>query len=486
MARTLAGQLILRYVVVLGLLLAASAAFQYVELRHFLLRAGELRLQADALQPLAMYRDAMRAGTSPLSAAATLARRAAGPQTHAWVVDPHGRVVASASGPGHPAPPMLPTQTEPTPHGPAGRRGTAQAPGPRGLGPPTHGPPPGGVLIDQQLVVIVPLGPNRGSLVLATAAANLLGVLRRELRLLLLGGIAVAAAGAASAAVAVRQAFGPLRDIERVAGRIAAGDLEQRAGGRRAPAEVATLARAFDAMVDRLTAAIGEERSMRQQMRRFLDDASHELRTPLAALTGTLEVLQGDAGEDAGAVRAGLRAAYRQARRMASLVSGLLTLARADRPEDLPLQETDLGVVLAGVRPLAERVAADHDLRWVIPTRPLPVRANPDALGGAVLNVLDNAARYSPPGTTIQLGIEVHEHQAIIGIADRGPGIAPEHLPRLFERFYRAVPAGGPPGTGLGLAITRSILRHHGGDATVESAPGIGTTVRLRLPLLRG
>ena len=485
MARTLAGQLILRYVVVLGLLLAASAAFQYVELRHFLLQAGTLRLQADALQPLATYRDAVRAGTSPTSAAATLARRAAGPQTHAWVVSPNGRVVARAAGPGNPAPPILPTRAGPTPRGHDHHGGAALAPEPRGFGPPGRGMPPGGILIDHQLVAIIPLGPLHGSLVLATAAANVLGVLRRELRLLLLGGLVVAAAGAASAAVAVRQAFGPLRDIERVAGRIAAGDLEQRAGGRRAPAEVATLARAFDAMVDRLTAAIGEERSMRQQMRRFLDDASHELRTPLAALSGTLEVLQGDAGEDADAVHAGLRAAYRQARRMASLVSGLLTLARADRPEDLPLQETDLGVVLAGVRPLAERVAADHDLRWNVPTRPLPVRASPDALGAAVLNVLDNAARYSPPGTTIRLGIEVQDHQAIIGVADGGPGIAPEHLPRLFERFYRAVPAGGPPGTGLGLAITRSVLRRHGGDATVESAPGLGTTVRLRLPLQR-
>ncbi len=474
MRGTLAWQLTSRYLLVLAALLIASAGFQYVALRHFLLTAADDRLTAVARQPVAVYQAAVRSGVPVSTAAEDLVRSVAGPQTAAWVVGPGGSVWAAAAGPGHPKPPGLP-------------KGRPHLPGP----PPPAGP--GRALVSGgELVATVRLGPGRPGrqgpavLVLGTRVRDVLAVLGSEVRLLLLGGIGALTLGGASGAWAVRRSLRPLREMTLVADRIAGGDLTARAGQAHAPDEVSRLAGAFDGMVDRLAAAIDEERATHQQMRQFLDDASHELRTPLTALSGTLEVLQGDAGRDLQAVREGLRSAYRQSRRLAGLVSGLLALARAERPEGLPLEPTDLQTVLTSVRPTAERLAADHHLQWEAPVAALPVLANADLLGGALLNVLDNAVRYSPLGAKIQLHAARRGDAAELTVADQGIGIPAQSLPHVFDRFYRCPPADSrsAPGTGLGLAIVRSVMERHHGTATIESAPGQGTTVRLRLPLL--
>lgn len=321
---------------------------------------------------------------------------------------------------------------------------------------------------------------------MATPVRRVLAVLGSELRLLILGGLAVLAIGGASGALAVRAALSPLRRITAVADRIAAGDMSPRSAAAGDPRDVAHLAIAFDSMVDRLTTAVIEERATHQQMRRFLDDASHELRTPTAALAGMLEVLQGEAGQNPKALRSGMRAAYRQARRLGALVSSLLALARADRPAGLPLEATDLGVILEAVRPAAERLAADHRIDWRPPSTPCPLLANAEALGSAVLDLIDNAVRYSPSGTTVRLVAVPADDAVHLSITDHGPGIAGEHLPHLFERFYRCPPAPGvtaPTGTGLGLAFVRSVVERHHGTVAMESRLGDGTTVRIALPL---
>ena len=474
MRRTLAWRLAARYLLVLAALLAVSAGFQYVALRHFLLAAAGTRLQDAARQPVAAYRAAVTAGVPVSTAAADLVRAVTDPRTQAWIA-PAGGVRADLTA--------SPRPTLPKPTGEPG-------PGPR---PPAVSPPrpPSRARVARgELEVAVPLGsprhPSGATLVLATRVRDVLAVLGSEVRLLLLGGAMALALGGASGALAVREALRPLRHIAHAAERIAAGDLGARARQEHAPEEVARLAGAFDSMVDRLAAAISEERATHQQMRRLLDDASHELRTPLTALSGTLEVLQGDAGEDPGAVREGLRSAYRQARRMGALVSGLLALARADRPDGLPLRPTDLGALVTSLRPAAERLAADHQFRWVGPDGALPVLADAETLGGALLGVLDNAVRYSPIGTAIRLQARPCGDAAEVCVADEGPGIPADCLPHVFDRFYRCSPAGeapAPPGTGLGLAIVRSVMERHHGTATIESAVGRGTTVRLRLPL---
>lgn len=489
MRRTLAWQLTARYLLVLAAVLALLGGFQYVALRRFLLSAAATRLQADTRQPLASYRRALRAGGSGTGrAAADLVRAVAGPRTRAWVVSATGAVLAAAPGPSRSGPPPEATPTGPP--GPAAR--PPAGPLRRHPGGPPAPPPglPGGAHVSAGLLALtLPLGPGPDAagprLVVATPVAGVLGVLGRELRLLVVGGLAAIALGAASAALAVRQALRPLRRITTAARDIRGGDLSARAGGQGAPEEVAQLAIAFDGMVDRLAAAIAEERETHHQMRRLLDDASHELRTPLAAISGTLEVLQGGAGDDPDSVRSGLRAAYLQARRMGGLVAGLLALARAERPEGLPLQALDLEGVLQGIRGAAERLCADHRLRWEPAGDDLPVLANAEALGGAILNVLDNAARYSQPGTEIELRAARVGDAAEVVIRDHGCGIPPECLPLVFDRFYRCPPTPGrpsPPGTGLGLAIVASVLQRHGGSVAIESAVGQGSSVRLHLP----
>ncbi len=472
MRRTLAWRLAARYLLVLAALLAVSAGFQYVALRHFLLAAAAARLQDTARQPVAAYRAAVTAGVPVSTAAADLVRAVTDPRTQAWIAPADGLRAGLAASP------------RPTPPKPLGGPGRE----PRPPSPPR--PPSRPRVAHGELQVAVPLGsprhPSGATLVLATRVQDILAVLGSEVRLLLLGGAVALAFGGASGALAVREALRPLRHIAHAAERIAAGDLGARARQEHAPEEVARLAGAFDSMVDRLAAAISEERATHQQMRRLLDDASHELRTPLTALSGTLEVLQGDAGEDPGAVREGLRSAYRQARRMGALVSGLLALARADRPGGLPLRPTDLGALVASLRPAAERLAADHQFRWVGPDGALPVLADAETLGGALLGVLDNAVRYSPIGTAIRLQARPCGDAAEVCVADEGPGIPADCLSHVFDRFYRCPPGRGapaPPGTGLGLAIVRSVMERHHGTATIESAVGRGTTVRLRLPL---
>lgn len=513
MRRTLAWQLAARYLLVLAALLGGSAAFQYVALQHFLLVAATDRLRTAARQPVHDYAAGLAEGTAPDAAAQTLVDSVSDRRTMAWVIGPDGSVWAEA-GAAQALPPTLPSAQQPlaagqTPSGThplppsqplSGPVSTSQPQPPRQSQPPkppsSPGRPPGGpgqarpYVVGGQLVFPMPLPPVQGggapTLILATNLRDVLAVLGSEIRLLVLGGAAALVLGGASAVLAVRRALRPLTAISAAAERIAGGDLQVRAGRPGVPEEVAHLARAFDAMVDRLTAVLAEERATHQQMRRLLDDASHELRTPLTALSGTLEVLQGDAGDDPAVLREGLRIAYRQSRRMGSLVAGLLALARAERPEGLPLHPTDLGEVLLSIRPAAERAAADHRLQWTVPVGDLPVLGNPDALGGAVLNVLDNAVRYSPIGTEISVQARRAGDLAEVTVTDHGPGIPPECLPLVFDRFYRCPPAPGAPsqtGTGLGLAIVRSVMEQHRGTASIESAPGQGTTVRLALPL---
>lgn len=474
MRRTLAWQLSARQLLVLAFLLVGSAGFQYVALRHFLVTAASRQLRAAVREPVAQYQLAVAGGTPPVTAAKELVRSVADPRTLAWVIGPDGSVWAQATAPRQLTPPVSgnPVLPAPAPPGAAPRRlAGAQTVG-------------GDIVLETRIPTPRAGGPV--TLVVATRLQDIFAILRSEVRLLLVGGLAVLAVGGLVGTLGVRQALRPLRSIRATADQIAGGNLGVRAGHTDAPEEIAHLARAFDAMVDRLAAAIEEERATHRQMRRFLDDASHELRTPLTALSGTLEVLQGKAGEDPAALQQGLRAAYRQARRLGALVSGLLSLARAERADGLPLVRTDVRDILEALRPTVERLAADHQLEWGEPEGPLPILAEPTVLGSAVLNVVENAVHYSPLGTRIRITARRDGPVAEVAISDQGPGISAEHLPHVFERFYRGHDAGaGEPshGTGLGLAIVRSVLSQHGGEARMESSVGKGTTVSLRLPL---
>jgi signal transduction histidine kinase len=221
-----------------------------------------------------------------------------------------------------------------------------------------------------------------------------------------------------------------------------------------------------------------------EQMRRFMADAAHELRTPITILRARADVARQREREPAAYVET-LTEIERDAARMGAIVDDLLTLARADAGErglraercfldDVVLDAVHAAQPLAGRRGVALEVGAFEEA---------PVLGEPALLRQAALIVLDNALKYTPAGGTVTVTVGVAGGQCALAVRDTGAGIPPEVLPHVFERFYRGAPAEGrEPGAGLGLAIARWIAEAHGGTIAVESEPGCGTTVTIRLP----
>jgi two-component system phosphate regulon sensor histidine kinase PhoR len=223
----------------------------------------------------------------------------------------------------------------------------------------------------------------------------------------------------------------------------------------------------------------------------FVANASHELRTPLAALLGFIETLQGSAREDSKARERFLAIMQEQARRMARLIDDLLSLSRielnAHRRPDTPV---DLVPIVRQVVDGLETLARDRGVTVNIEAaNALTVLGDHDELVRIFENLVENALKYGAAGrrVDIKLGLGASadgETEALVSVRDYGPGIAPEHLPRLTERFYRVdvTESRAQGGTGLGLALVKHILNRHRGRLTIESAPGAGATFTIHLP----
>jgi two-component system phosphate regulon sensor histidine kinase PhoR len=239
----------------------------------------------------------------------------------------------------------------------------------------------------------------------------------------------------------------------------------------------------FDDVSDRLAIA-----RMRAD---FVANASHELRTPLASLTGFIETLLGPARNDPVASEKFLHVMLDQARRMRRLIDDLLSLSRVEmRAHTRPTDRVDLVGVLRHVADAMQPLAAEHSVVLSIDAPPGPIEmvGERDELVQLVQNLVENAIRYGASGGKVDVSLELRPAgrlRAVIRVRDYGPGIAPEHVPRLTERFYR-VDAGASremKGTGLGLAIVKHILTRHGGQLDVASTPGSGSTFTVELPL---
>jgi len=225
----------------------------------------------------------------------------------------------------------------------------------------------------------------------------------------------------------------------------------------------------------------------------FIANASHELRTPLAALLGFIETLQGTAKDDPVARAKFLTIMQGQATRMARLIDDLLSLSRIELNAHLhPNTPLDLAPIVRQVTDGLQTLARDRDvvIKVAAPPDALIVLGDRDELIRALENLVENALKYGAAGKRVDITLarsqtRVGTPEARLAVRDYGPGIAPEHLPRLTERFYRVDVADSRAqgGTGLGLALVKHVLNRHGGRLNIESTPGAGASFTMHLPL---
>ncbi|WP_157592557.1 sensor histidine kinase [Solirubrobacter soli] len=319
--------------------------------------------------------------------------------------------------------------------------------------------------------VLVSRGPNGLAIFVARPLAEVdssLGTLRWALGLLALAGIALAIV---LSRLATRTAIRPVVELTETAEHVATTrDLSRRIDAQ-GEDEVSRLATSFNTMLEAL------ERSQRAQ-RQLVADASHELRTPLTSLRTNLEVLARGGPPDPGdrdRLRADLVA---QLEELSALVGDLVELARDEEPEAPVVEDVRLDRLVATAVERARR----HTPLVTFQTQlePALVQGVPARLDRAVANLLDNAAKWSPAGSVVEVRLRDGE----LTVRDRGPGIDPDERHLVFDRFFRSDTARGRPGSGLGLAIVRQVAEGHGGTVAAEAADGGGALLRLRLPVL--
>lgn len=333
-----------------------------------------------------------------------------------------------------------------------------------------------------------------GSVTLALPLTAVDATLQRMRLVLGVVGVLVVGGGAFAGWWAVRRSLRPLGEIEETAAAIAGGDLTRRVPDAPTSTEVGRLAAALNGMLTQVERAFAERTASEERMRRFVADASHELRTPLATIRGYGELYRMGALTGPEEPAQTLQRIEDSATRMGTLVEDLLHLARLDAGRSLRSEPVDLAV-------LATDAAAD--LRALDPARPVQVvpvvpggslggavtRGDEDRLRQVVANLVGNVVQHTPAGTPVEVAVgrcavDGGAH-AVLEVRDHGPGIPPEHVDRVFERFYRVDAARGRTsgGSGLGMAIVAAIVDAHGGRVGVLSTAGGGTTVRVALPL---
>lgn len=288
--------------------------------------------------------------------------------------------------------------------------------------------------------------------------------LRWLLVVICLGGTGVAAILGAFVA---GRAVAPLRRLTETTERIIdTGDLSERIG-HRGRDEISRLSARLDELLATLDASLRTQRQL-------VADASHELRTPITTLRANFELLA-EPGTLAPNERAELAADVRdELESMTTLVGELVELARGEELDVAPSRFRLDEVVQAAVDRAARRAPG---VLFRTRLEPSLVTGVPERVERAVANLVDNARKWSPPGETIDVSV----HDGLVEVRDRGPGIAAEDIPLVFNRFYRAAKARGMPGAGLGLAIVKQIADAHDGSITVDHAPGGGAILRLQL-----
>lgn len=457
MPRSIATRLLLSYlaVVVVGLAVAA------ITISGLLLRYenDQTRVHLEELSApfLTAIQTGVRAGQQPREIVDALTEQANAAEARLLIVTAARRVVIDSAG--RLAGTILP------------------APSPANIGEFTEGSEQW-IFVRQQLRQAAAGGVGLGFIVVARPRAVFTDTLRALLPSLALSGLVALGFALLVAALLSRTITRPLRDLVAGVRRFAGGDYGTRvplAG----PSEVAEMGTAFNEMASEIQRARGSEQA-------FLADISHELRTPLTSIQGFAQaIVEGEARGDA--VSHVAEIIHREARRLVRMVEGLLQVARLESgAQSMSREDVSPARLLDSAVAALEVQAKEADVNFdVVGTDTLPVlRGDPDKLAQLFLNVLDNAVKHSPRGTTVHVRGSRDNGAIIVRVRDSGSGLPQGAQTRLFQRFYRGENAQRD-GAGLGLAIAQAIAQAHGGSIRASNVDGGGAEFAVRLPIAR-
>jgi two-component system, OmpR family, sensor kinase len=282
----------------------------------------------------------------------------------------------------------------------------------------------------------------------------------------------------------VRVGLRPLRNIESTAAKIAGGELSSRVEQADGRTEVGRLGVALNTMLERIEDAFAKQQEAERRLRRFVADASHELRTPVSAVGAYAELFERGAQQRPADLARVLRGVRVETSRMQALIEDLLLLTRLDEGRPLERRPVELVGLAGEAVEAAQTISADWPLS-IEADEPVEVTGDRMRLREVLDNLLANVRTHTPPGTPTTVRVHSEADEAIIEVADEGPGLDAEDAARVFERFYRADPsrARDRGGTGLGLAVVAALVGAHGGRVALDTSRGDGATFRVRLPL---
>ena len=462
--RSIAWQLILLFTVATSLLLACGlGVFYAIVVRHAF--AEDNAVLADKLA--ALRADLHESG--PNVFAEELKGRQGGEHTAYWIrmLDSQGRTYAETPGMDRSLPPEIFPPPPASAKASAGRRNSELA-----------FRRPKDYRTGGKLFSLVTLNEESGSQPYTLQVAQDRSSDERVERnfavlfIIVLSGSVLASAFIAT--IATKRGLRPLQEMTQSLARIGPTHLKERVIPADWSRELKPLAIAFDDMLKRLDDSF-------TRLSQFSADLAHELRTPIANMIGETQVaLTRD--RTAAEYRETIESTVGECERLSRIVDNLLFVARADAArEPITRERFDARAAVEKIAAFYQTIADDHHVT-ITCSGEAQIYADPDLFERALGNLLDNALRFTPQDGSIQITLSEHNADVEVAVSDNGCGIAPEHLPRVFDRFYRAESSRGSDGAGLGLALVKSIVDLHGGSAKIQSEVGRGTTVTLSFP----
>lgn len=463
-------QLLSRALLILAVVLVLVGSFQYLFMRDIVYRskAVSLESQVRSIPPPLWERlvDNITRQSSDMP-------RVLIPDTSLAFIDTDGNYTVISQGHDEMAPPRLETQVywDASRHKPSVSYRIIKTAG------------------TEQLVVLQPIRGNLGSetigtVQISTPTGPMKELLLKQVLAFIFLSLAALLLGLLVFLPALRKTMVPLSNMVKTAGQIDAGNLDKRFPTQQGQVEIDALAESFNSMLGRLESSFAAEKETQEQMQRFIADASHELRTPLTAIHGFLEVLLRGAKDQPEELEKALQSMHSESHRLNKLVHDLLLLTKLDRTPQAELTELMMDRLVRDMEPQLRILAGSRQVELAIDTDS-KCRGNSDQIKQVILNLFQNAVQHTDPWKGyIRLSLSQQSEGLIISVQDNGPGISSEHLPHIFDRFYRSDSSRTRKygGAGLGLSITRSIVDVHGGTINVVSDSDQGCTFSVWLP----